>query len=167
MNEDDARKVIQPLIEGCTITDVQDYGDIFAIHYVNNGYYLSKNIMDMAIGAGPTFVFKDSGRVIQTGSGRCVEEYVEAYRACGDFFASLGNSVLILESLEGIDTTKLILAFKKMSGYSTSESKKSVNSLQKGESQKLVFGSVSLASDAVLKLGSSGFVAKQEWLDQY
>jgi hypothetical protein len=95
MNEEQARKSVEPLIEGCTITEVQDYEDIFAIHFVNNEYYKSKNILDMAVGAGPTFVEKETGKITQTGSGQGVQQYVEAYRACGDFFASLGSSVII------------------------------------------------------------------------
>jgi hypothetical protein len=166
MNEDQARELVEPLIKGSTITEIQDYGEIYAIHYVNDEYYKSKNIMDMAIGAGPTFIEKDSKKITQTGSGRGVAQYVEAYRACGDFFASLGNSVSVYGTLKEIDTPKTILSVKKICGYSTSESKNVVETITKGGEVELNFSSATIASEAVLKLANLGLLSKQSWESQ-
>lgn len=163
MNEEQARKLVEPLLEGSTITEVQDYGDIFAIHFVNDEYYKSKNIMDMAIGAGPTFIEKNSGKITKTGSGRGVLQYVEAYRACGDFFASLGSSVLLSDSSKEIDVPKTILSIKKLCGYSTADSKKVVSSVISGNKKALEFGSPVEATQALEKLNQLGFSAVQNW----
>jgi hypothetical protein len=163
MNEEQARKLVEPLIEGSTITEVQDYGDIFAIHFVNDEYYKSKDIMDMAIGVGPTFVEKDSGKITQTGSGRGVSQYVEAYRACGDFFASLGSSVLVSSVSKEIDVPKTILAVKRLCGYSTAESKKVVSSVLSGNEKTLEFGSPTEAYQVLESLSQLGFSVVQKW----
>ena len=166
MNEEQARKLVEPLIESCTITEVQDYGDLFAIHFVNDEYYKSKDILDMAIGAGPTFVEKGSGKITQTGSRRGVQQYVEAYRECGDFFASLGSSVLINGLSKEIDVPKTILSIKRICSYSTSESKSMVSSVLSGSEALLDFSSPASASEALLKLAELGFKTKQSWESQ-
>ena len=167
MNEEQARKLVEPLIEGFTITEVQDYGDIFAIHFVNDEYYKSKNILDMAIGAGPALIEKTSGKVTQTGSGRGALQYIEAYRSCGDFFASLGRSVIINGVIEEIDVPKTILSVKKISGYSTSESRNLVSSVLDGNEAVITFGNPSTASEALIKLRELGFKSSQTWESPY
>ena len=163
MNEEQAKKLVEPLIEGCTITEVQDYGDIFAIHFVNDEYYKSQSFLDMAVGAGPTFIEKDSGIITQTGSSRGVLQYVEAYKACGDFFALLGSSVSLLDAVKNIDVPKAIFGIKGLCSYSTVESKEIVSLVMSGNEQVLEFGNSYEASCALEKLSQIGFSAVQNW----
>ena len=164
MTEEQARKLVKPLIEGCTITEVQDYGDLFTIHFVNDEYYKSRKFIDMAIGSGPTFIEKDSGKITKTGSGRGVLEYLEAYRACGDFFASLGSSVLLGDVSREIDVPKTILGVKRLSGYSTAESKKVVSSVLSGNEHTIEFDNPDEASRGLEQLKQLGFSVVQHWV---
>jgi len=39
MNEVEVKALIRPRIKGCTITEIEDFGDAFAIYFVNDEYY--------------------------------------------------------------------------------------------------------------------------------
>lgn len=52
MNQNDAKKLVQSTLEGFTITEVKDFGDIFAIYFVNNKYFKSKDPEDLPAGGG-------------------------------------------------------------------------------------------------------------------
>ena len=116
MIEQEARKIASVQLEGSTITEVQDFGELFAVHFVNDEFYKSGDVSDMMIGAGPMFIEKSTGKVFQTGSGQSAEMYVAAYKACGDLYARPGNQVSVtgIESHE--DIKKYILSLKTIYG---------------------------------------------------
>lgn len=126
MNQSEAEKLAQKALEGSTITEVEDFGDIYAIHFVNDEYQKSQNIEDMAVGAGPMICIKGSGEIFRTGSGLNSEQYVLAYRECGDIYGNLSAAIEIQKLPQEIDNAHCILSLKKIVGVNLSESKKIV-----------------------------------------
>ncbi|MDH3347191.1 MAG: hypothetical protein OEM02_03705 [Desulfobulbaceae bacterium] len=161
MNEEELKVLIQPVIEGCTITGIEDYGDIFAIHFVNNLYYESKRIEDMEVGAGPIIYIKSTGEIIETGSGRSAELYVRAYRECGDVYGRPSENIKIQNIDKDIDKKKAILELKSVLGIGLRESKELVSLVSNKGTAIITLSSESDAEMAVNKLGNLGFKVKQ------
>ena len=41
MNEEQAKALVQPMMDGCTIVDVENFDELYAIYLDNNEYYES------------------------------------------------------------------------------------------------------------------------------
>lgn len=166
MTEQEAIKIANEQLEGSTITEVQDFGELFAIYFVNDEYYKSGDISDMMIGAGPMFIEKSTGKVFQTGSGQSAEMYAAAYKASGDLYARPSNSISI-SGIKGNDELKnYILKLKAIYVCSLIQAKEIVNSVVSGNHSTLTFSTATEAENALTKLVNLGFVAKQLWSNQ-
>tara|TARA_Y100001963_G_scaffold114724_1_gene159122 strand:+ start:483 stop:986 length:504 start_codon:yes stop_codon:yes gene_type:complete len=166
MIEQEAVKIANAQLEGSTITRVQDFGELFAVYFVNDEFYKSNDISDMMIGAGPMFIEKSTGKVFQTGSGQSAEMYAAAYKVCGDLYARPSNSISI-SGIEGNDELKdYILKLKAIYACSMTQAKEIVSSVASGNDSTLTFSTATEAENALTKLVNLGFVAKQLWNNQ-
>ena len=159
----DIKALIQPMLEESTITGVEDFGDVFAIHFTNNKYYESKRFEDMAVGAGPIIFIKESKAIFHTGSGRTASEYVAAYRNCGDVFGLLGQNIKIYELPKGVDKKLCILRLKKILGYNLRDAKNIVEKMDLKEAIKIKLKDEWHARNVLGKLLDAGFLAKHIW----
>lgn len=124
MNEAEVKELIRPRIKGSTITEVEDFGDAFAIYFVNDEYYKSQKLEDMMVVAGPIIYIKSTGEIFETGSGQSAEQYIRAYRECGDVYGRLGETIEITGLSETRDEKQATLALKSILGAGLAESKK-------------------------------------------
>ena len=166
MIEQEARKIASVQLEGSTITEVQDFGELFAVHFVNDEFFKSGDVSDMMVGAGPMFIEKSTGKVFQTGSGQSAEMYVAAYKACGDLYARPGNQVSVtgIESHE--DIKKYILSLKTIYGCTMVQAKEIVNSVVVSKNARLKFVTAAEAESSLKQLVAHGFSATQLWSNQ-
>jgi len=163
MNEEEVKALIRPRILGCTITEVEDFGDAFAIHFVNDEYYRSKNIKDLMIGAGPVIYIKRTGDIFETGSARSAAQYIQAYRECGDVYGKPGNSLEIFGLPEGQDKKESILNLKSILGLGITESKALITLVVREGKAEITLKSEQETEDTGNSLLKSGFKAKQLW----
>ena len=63
MTKEQVHGLIRPIVKerGSTITGIRDFGDAFAIHYVNDEYYKSRDPKDELIGTGSIIYIKSTG----------------------------------------------------------------------------------------------------------
>lgn len=163
MNQNDAKKLVQSTLEGFTITEVKDFGDIFAIYFVNNKYFKSKDPKDLPAGGGPLIIIKDSQEIFITGSALGADHHVQAYRECGDVYGSVSNSIEIYELPKNKDKKHCILSLKKIIGKDLSESKKIVEKLTTGTPVAVALKDRWQLQEVHEKLLSNGFSVKYIW----
>ncbi len=163
MNVDEAENLVKPLIIGSTITRTEDFGDLFAVYFVNDEYYASRKMEDMMVGAGPMMVEKKTGQVFQTGSGQSAAEYATAYKECGSVYGRPSSYVSISSSE---NSKAAILNLKSVLSIGLSEAKNLVGSISRDEPVVINAGSSAKAKNIVNKLNQKGFIAKQVWSAQ-
>ena len=163
MNQNDAKKLVQSTLEGFTITEIEDFGDIFAIYFVNNKYYKSKDPKDLPAGGGPLIIIKNSQEIFTTGSALGAKQYVQAFRECGDIYGRVSNSIEIYELPKDKDKKHCILSLKKIIGKDLSESKKIVEEVTAGISVSVTLKDRWQLQEVHEKLVSSGFSVKYIW----
>jgi ribosomal protein L7/L12 len=160
MNIEEAVNLVKPLIMGSTITKTEDFGDLFAVYFVNDEYYASRKMEDMMVGAGPMMVEKKTATVFATGSGQSAAEYAAAYKECGSVYGRPSSSV----SISGSENDKAaILNLKSILSIGLKEAKNLVASINSSESVIINTESLAEAEAIVNKLKQKGFVAKQVW----
>ena len=163
MNEEQARKIAESRLEGSTITLIEDYEELYAISFVNDEYALSCDYKDLKIGAGPMFIEKSTGKVFETGSGRNVADYVEAYRATGNFYANLSAKALITGILQPENKSKSTISLKNLLNLKLSEAKEIFEKVLAGDEVIVDFESEYEAPKKITLLQDFGFVARQLW----
>ena len=160
MNIDEAENIVKPLIPGSTITKTEDYGDLFAVFFVNDEFFASKKVEDMMVGAGPMMVEKSTGAVFETGSGQSAAHYAAAYYECGSVYGLPSSSIRIF----GADAEKTaIINLKSALSVGLKEAKKLVLTIQAGEEVVFELDSPSKAAEVVEILKEHGFSCKQLW----
>lgn len=122
--------------------------------------------MDMAVGAGPLFVEKETGKAFKTGSGRCTSDYVAAYKACGDVYADLSCTIEVTGIIDKADNAKSILLVKKICHTDLNFAKNVVVNAVSKNATKIEFPSVSEAKKALHLLCEQGFTGRQLWNNQ-
>lgn len=167
MNEIEVRNIVEPMLSGSTITKIEDFGDIFAVHFVNDEYYRSQRIEDMAVGAGPIIFIKESKEIFKTGSGNTAEGYIQAYRECGDVYGSQGKNIQISTTPDNIDKKQCILQLKKTLGVNLTEAKGLAEKLWLNESQQIELKDYWQARDTAKLLSELGYAAKHIWDKSY
>ena len=163
MNEEQAIKIAELRLKGSTITLVEDYEELYAISFVNDEYALSGDYKDLKIGAGPMFIEKSTGKVYETGSGRNVTDYIEAFRATGDLYANLSGKALITGIMQPENKSKLTIKLKNLLDLKLSEAKEIFEKVLLGEKIVVDFGSEYDALEKIALLQEFGFVARQLW----
>jgi len=163
MFEDEAKKLLETLLGGRTITKIDDYGDVFVVYSQDDEYVKTKNLNGFIIGEGPIIIEKVTKIMTRLGSGSDIIQCIEAFRACGDFFALLGRSILVSGNIRGVDKLKTILKIKDICGCSVLDSKNAVHSIQSGRSVEFSFNTPYAASVAVVKLTGLGLTVSQKW----
>ena len=161
MNEQKLKEIVQPVITGCTITTIEDYGDIFAVYFVNDKYYESKRIEDLLIGAGPIIYIKSTGEIFETGSAYSAEFYVTSYRECGNVYGRPGEYIKIYRI--DTDENKAIFGLKAVLRIGLKECRELLNSIAHEGSVTIFLNSEEDAEMAVKKLCDQGVRAKQIW----
>lgn len=167
MNEIEVRNIVEPMLVGSTITEIEDFGDIFAVHFVNDEYYKSQNLKDIKVGAGPIIFIKESKEVYRTGSGNTSEGYVTAYRECGDIYGSQDKNIEISQVPNNIDRKQCILALKKVIGVNLNQAKEYTDSLWANEAVKIELASYWEARDLTKLLCEMGYATKHVWDKTY
>jgi ribosomal protein L7/L12 len=162
MNEIEARNLVLPTIEGCTITKVEDHGDLYCVYFVNAEYFESGNIEDFKIGCGPSFVEKLTKKIFPTGSGQSVEFSLRAYKETGSVYAKPTNA-LLLRGLESHTKNSAIMAIKSVLCVNLIEAKSIYETLDSGSSIKCNFQSDNGAEKAIETLKEAGVTAKVDW----
>jgi hypothetical protein len=163
MNIEEAQELVSPLIPGSTVTKTEDFGDLFAVHFVNDEFYASKKIEDMMVGAGPMMVEKATRAVFETGSGQSAAEYASAYKECGSVYGVPSSSICIFGAVE---ENTAILNLKSALSIGLKEAKDLVNSIRAGDEVSLDFDSPSSAAQVVEKLNKYNFSCKQLWASE-
>lgn len=166
MNEAEIQVLIQPMIEGNTITDIEDFGDAFAIYFVNNEYFLSKKTEDLKIGAGPIIYIKNTGEIFHTGSGQTAEHYIQAYRECGDIYAKPSETIVI-ELPDPNEKKDKIINLRSTLGVGVAEAKALIEQIMKEGKITVDLKSDLDAQEAKDKLIQFGFKVKQLWRNPY
>jgi ribosomal protein L7/L12 len=167
MNEIEVRNIVEPLLVGRTITKVEDFGDVFAVHFINDEYYKSKRMEDMAVGAGPVICIKESKEIFKTGSGNTSEGYITAYRECGDVYGSQDKSIEISIVPDGVDKKQCILKFKKILGVNLTEAKDLAEKLWAKDAVKIELKDYWQARDTTKLLSELGYTVKHVWNKSY
>lgn len=163
MNKAEVKDLIRPRLKGCTITEVEDFGDAFAIYFVNDEYYKSKKLEEMKIGAGPVIYIKSTGEIFETGSGQSAEYYINAYRECGDVYGRLSNSLEISGIPEGYDVKKAILKLKTALGIGLAEAKTLIEKLLSDGKIEINLKNEWETEEVKGKFLNFGFKVKQLW----
>jgi hypothetical protein len=164
MNKDEVIELIRPTIEGCTITEVEDFGDAFAVYFVNDEYYKSKRFEDMKVGAGPIIYIKNTGEIFRTGSGQSAKNYIKAYRECGDVYGRLSNTLEISGLPKNSDEKKTILNLKSIVGLGMAEAKTMVERIIKDGKAEVSLKNEWEAEEVLNKFLETGFKVKQLWV---
>lgn len=144
----------------------EEYQSCFVLYYQSSKYISSGNTNDMYVGYGPVIVCKNTSRVLETGSQKTTQEYVDAFDACGDPNAVKTEFILVSGWVSGakkVDATKTI---KFYSGLGLADSKKITDSaLNEVPSSFKVNDKLSI--DAALKeLKEAGFRSRQLWSNE-
>lgn len=163
MTKSEIEALVQPILKGSTITEVEDFGDIFAIHFVNDEYYKSNRIEDIAAGAGPIIFIKKSKEIFKTSSGQTAEGYVNAYRKCGDIYGFLSDNIGIYELPGTLGRQRCILSIKKILGFELSDAKSIFEILELREVVEIKLKDEWQTKEVVEKLSESGFVVRRLW----
>ncbi len=163
MNENEVIALIRPKIKGCTITEVEDFGDAFAIFFVNDEYYKSGKIEDMAIGAGPFIYIKETGEIFETGSAQSAEHYIKAYRECGDIYGRRSEILQITGFEKSLNKKRAVLNLKSVLGSGLAESKNFIEKVISDSKTEVTLGTEREAEDAKAKLVKFGFKVKHLW----
>jgi len=163
MNEAEVIDLIRPTIEGCTITEVEDFGDAYAIYFVNDEYYKSKKIEDMKVGAGPVIYIKNTGEIFRTGSGQTAANYIKAYRECGDVYGRLSNTIEITGLPKGYDEKNAMINLKSIVGLGLSEAKEQVERIINEGRIEVTLNNEWEAEEVLKKFTNSGFKVKLLW----
>lgn len=166
MNKADVIELIRPAIEGCTITEVEDFGDAFAVYFVNDEYYKSKKLEDMKVGAGPIIYIKNTGEIFKTGSGQSAENYIKAYRGCGNVYGRLSNILEISGIPKNSNEKKTILSLKSIVGLGMSEAKEIVERIIKEGKVEITLNNEWEAEDVLNKLLKTDFLVKRLWVKE-
>jgi ribosomal protein L7/L12 len=167
MNEIEVRNIVEPMLSDGTITQIEDFGDIFAVYFVNNEYYKSKRIEDLAVGAGPVICIKKTKEIFKTGSGITAIGYVTAYRECGDVYGSQEKNIEISKTPVGIDKKQCILKLKNVLGVNLKEAKSLTEKLWVMGSVKIELKTYWEARDASRLLSELGYTTKHVWDKSY
>ena len=163
MNEAEVKELVSPRIKGSTITEVEDFGDAFAIYFINDEYYKSQKLEDMMVGAGPIIYIKSTGEIFETGSGQSAEQYIRAYRECGDVYGRLSDTIELTGLSDTQDEKKAILALKSILGEGIAESKKKIEKIVNEGRIEVTLENEWGAEEAESKLKNSGFKVKRLW----
>jgi hypothetical protein len=163
MNETEVVELVKPNLEGCTVTEVKDFGDAYAIYFVNDEYYKSKQLEDLKIGAGPIIYVKNTGEVFRTGSGQSAEQYIRAYRECGDVYGRESETLAITGLPKELNENEAILNLKAILGLGLAESKAFVEQIAGKGKIEVALKNESEAEEAKIKLAQYGFKVRRLW----
>ena len=163
MNETEVVELIRPRLKGCTITDVKDFGDAFAIFFVNDEYHKSGKVEDLMIGAGPIIYIKNTGEIFETGSGQSAERYIKAFRECGDVYGRESETLVITEIPQEHNEKKATLNLKTILGLPLSESKTLIEKIVKDGKIEITLKNERGAEDAKNAFANLGFKANRLW----
>jgi hypothetical protein len=162
MNEIEAKNLVLPTIEGCTITEVEDFGELYCVYFVNTEYFHSGKFEDLKIGYGPSFVEKTTKKVFSTGSGQSAEFSIRAYKETGSVYARPTNA-LMLSGIENHIKNSAILAIKNALSVSLFQAKSIYETLLSGSSIEFNFQSEYGAEKAIETLKAASITAKIVW----
>ncbi len=162
MNEFEARNLVIPTIIGCTITKVEDFGELYCVNFVNDEYFKSVELEDLKIGYGPSFVEKSTGKIFSTGSGQGAEFYVKAYKESGNLYARPSNTI-ILNRLENCSKNIGTLKIKSSLHVGLSQAKAIYEALENGKAFEFILPSEHEAEIAVSILKAVGIFGKVLW----
>lgn len=162
MNEIEARILVLPTIEGCTITKVEDFGDLYCVYFVNTEYFQSGNIEDLKIGYGPSFVEKLTKKIFSTGSGQAAELSVRAYKETGSVYARPTNTLMLI-GVESNAKKSTVLAIKNALFVNLMQAESIYETLEAGSSIEYSFESEHSTEKAIKTLKAAGVTAKVVW----
>ena len=166
MNEEQAKKIAASMLDGSTITEIEDFGELYAICFVNDEYLISGYMIDLKIGAGSIFIEKSTGNVFETGSARSASDYVKAYKATGDVYATLSSCVMVTNFIRTAEKAKSIMSLKNLLGTKLSEAKDIVEKVADRNEVRIDFQNVDEAEKKIAQLHEIGFLAKHLWNNQ-
>ncbi len=163
MTPDEAILIASKDLEGCTITEIEEYKNVYAVYFLNNEYLKSGDSRDLLIGAGPRIVIKATGELLITGSGKSGLEYAMAYDACGDVYGRLIDSLVLYGTPPSIDKVRSILELKKICEISLVEARQAVNEIIESGSVRFDFDCYCQVEYKVEMLKEKGFKVRQLW----
>jgi len=164
MTKDEAENLVKPMVKGSTITKTEDFGDLYAVYFVNEEYYKSQNIEDMMVGAGPMMVEKSTGKIFKTGSAQSGADYAKSYNECGSVYGRPSEKILLSKFSNPDNSKSIIIKIKSMLNLKTDESKKIIDALNNNESIEIACKNAKEAETAVKNLQPLGVSAKQLWV---
>ena len=163
MNIEQAKLIASEGLDGCTITKVDEYKNIYAVHFVNNEYLKSRDFRDLAVGAGPRMVVKSTGEMFITGSGQTGAYYAKAYEASGSVYGQPIDSIVIRKLPESLTRDKAILLVKNICELNLAEARLIVDKAIESEDARVDFDQWSQTEWKINKLNESGFQIEQLW----
>ena len=163
MKKDEAENLVKPMIKGSTITKTEDFGELYAVYFVNDEYYKSQKFEDMMVGAGPMMVEKSTGEIFETGSAQSGADYAKSYNECGSVYGKPSEKILISKLSNTENSKTIIIKIKSILNIKTQESKRMVESLIKNEAVEIVCNTAEEAETSVNNLQTIGVLAKQIW----
>jgi ribosomal protein L7/L12 len=117
----------------------------------------------LAVGAGPVIYIKNTGEIFETGSGQSAEQYINAYRECGDVYGRLSQTIEIKLFNPTQDNKKAILSLKSVLGIGLAESKKLFEKMISEGELQLNMNDEWEAEEVKNKLSNLGFNVKRLW----
>lgn len=163
MNEENLKTLISPLITGCSITEIKDFGGFYAVYYQSNEYIESQKFQDLLVGHGPYIVEKNTQKIYETGSVLPVENYIAAIQACGNPYATATSRIKIIGWEIGankVEATKLI---KLKSGMNLQSAKAIIDEALSNKQPIFSIIEIEKAAEIVNELKQFGFRSKQLW----
>lgn len=166
MNEEHIKNLIQPLISGCAITEIKDFGDFCAVYFQSEKYLQSQKLEDLFVGHGPYVIEKASSKISETGSAHSVEHYIQSIQACGSAFGIPTGNIQILGWEIGANKARATKLVQLKSGMNLQLSKSVID--QVFSNHQSIFSVLNIEEVELVRneLKQFGFSSKQLWNNQ-
>jgi ribosomal protein L7/L12 len=172
INFEEAQNLIRDKVllklEDCALMEesTQEFDFGWAFFYQSKKYIESRDFKDMYVGQGPVIVDKHSGEFFETGSSKSTEDYLDAFKACGDPNAELTNFVELNGWREGANKVSTTKHIKSIMGIGLKDAKGIVASVLMGKTISFEVPSQDEALNAVRIFDEYGFNCRRLWSNQ-
>ena len=172
MDAEEAKTIVEKEIEakknGFAVIDeyTKECDSCWVIIYQPIEYLTSRDFKDTIVGHGPVIVDKKSGEIFKLGSGNNFEECLDAYKQCGDPFATLTNIVQVRGWREGANKVKATKHIKSVSGMGLKQSKHIIDMALENEVTTYNASSIEDARKSAEIVDKLGFNCIQLWSNQ-
>ena len=140
-------------------TEEYDFGWVF--YYQSKAYLDTGDNNEFLCGNAPCIVDRERGEIIETGTAFPIEDYIKAYRACGDPHGEPTGSVAIFGFSHQKETNKAIRLVHQICQTGLSEAKLIIDGVLGGDRKTIDTRDRDEAAKLERALNDLGFKAQQ------